>query len=105
MSGTPVYRVIVTDNLVCAIERIGASDEIEVARDELDVSSQLSRNNLENGRLDGAYYFDDPEQARQFATLCLDFVKRLAERTIETLDSGDFTGELPCTNPRHDHGR
>ena len=104
MTEKPVYRVIVTDNLVCTLDRVEPSAEIETARDELDVSTRLSRNNLETGRLDGRYYFDDPEQARQFAILCLDFVKRLAERSIEAMERSDFAGDLRCTNPHHDHG-
>jgi hypothetical protein len=103
MSGGPIYRVVVTDNIVCAIERVDGAAAATAARDELDASTRLSRNNLTHGRLDGVYHFDDPQLAKQFAVLCLDFTKRLVERTLTRIEASDFSGELPCDDPRHGH--
>jgi hypothetical protein len=98
-----VYRVVVTDNIVCTLDKVPYAPEMQVSDDELEVSTRLSQNNLRNGRLDGTYYFEDPGRARQFAILCLDFAKRLIDRTIDRLEAADFPGELPCGNPRHRH--
>ena len=98
-----IYRVIVTDNIVCALDRVPYAPHLDIPSDELEVSTRLSQNNLRNGRLDGTYYFEDPDHARQFAILCLDFAKRLIDRTIDRLEAADFPGELICGNPRHRH--
>jgi len=101
--GEPTYRVIVTDNIVCAIERVAERTGIEIPRTQLGVSTQLSANYQENGRLDGCYYFADLERARAFAVLCLDFTRKLAEKMIERLEDDGEGGELACTNPHHRH--
>ncbi len=101
--GEATYRVIVTDNMVCAIERMGDRTGIEIPRTQLGVSTQLSANYQENGCLDGEYYFADRERARAFAVLCLDFTKKLAEKLMERLEGDADGGELACTNPHHRH--
>ena len=102
-NGEATYRVIVTDNMVCAIERVADRTGIEIPRTQLGVSSQLSANYQENGCLDGCYYFADLERARAFAVLCLDFTKRLTEKLVERLEADPGGGELACTNPHHQH--
>lgn len=103
MAEKQVYRVIVTDNIVCALERVPHTPDLDVARDELEVSTKLSQNNLRNGRLDGTYYFDNPDHAKEFAVLCLDFTKRLIDRTIDRLEYKQFSVDLRCDNPHHGH--
>ena len=90
MSEEPIYRVTVKHNLVCAVERVAAAAHIDVPDSKLEVSTQLARNHQENGCLDGQYYFSDPEQARTFSVLCLDFVAKLIERATESLQDRDF---------------
>ncbi|MGI9302132.1 MAG: hypothetical protein ACR2RB_05410 [Gammaproteobacteria bacterium] len=89
---TTVYCVTVAHNLVQAIEKLQVSDGVQVARTNLEAGELMARSNRRNGCLDGSYYFDDPERARHFALLCLDFVKRVIEKreeAIRGLDTGD----------------
>jgi hypothetical protein len=102
-NGEATYRVIVTDNIVCAIEPVGDRTGIEIPRTQLGVSTQLSANYQDNGRLDGVYYFADRKRARAFAILCLDFTKKLAEKLMERLEGDADGGELACTNAHHRH--
>ena len=90
MNEDSVLRVSVKHNLVCAIERVPADENIVIPDSKLAVSTQLARNHQENGCLDGKYYFSDPEQAKTFSILCLDFAKKLTERAIDTLEKRDF---------------
>lgn len=90
-----VYRVTVAHNLVQAIEKLQDADGVQVARTNLEAGELMAQNNQQNGCLDGSYYFDEPERARHFALLCLDFVKRLIEKReegIRDLDTGDEYG-------------
>lgn len=103
MTAEPLYRVVVTDNLVCAMEKVAHRDGVAVAHTNLEAGTQLSENNLRNGRLDGAYYFADAQIAREFALLCLDFVKRMTEQNIERIEDGEFSGLFECANPHHGH--
>jgi len=90
MNDDAVLRVTVRHNLVCAVERVPADDNVVIPESKLAVSTQLARNHQENGCLDGEYYFSDPEQAKTFAVLCLDFAKKLTERAIDELEKRDF---------------
>ena len=86
--GAPkLYRVVVRHNVVARIEALPNRDDVAVPDSPLEVSSLLARNHRENGCLDGAYYFEDSETARHFAYLSLDFMKRLLEKSIESLDT------------------
>ena len=89
---TTVYRVTVAHNLVQAIDKLQDSDSVQVARTNLEAGEAMAQNNQQHGCLDGSYYFDDPERARHFALLCMDFVKRVIEErdeVIQSLDTGD----------------
>jgi hypothetical protein len=81
-----VYVVVVEHNLVCAIERT-QPPRGPIPASPLEVSSQLAANNRANGCLDGRYYFTDTQAARTFASLCLQFVRNLAERRQATVDA------------------
>lgn len=100
MSGKPLYHVLVKHNIVCAIERIEDGDDSKVPQTKLEVSTQLAKNNLENGCIDGDYYFDDANLAKNFALLSLDFVKRLIDKTVEKIEDRSFNGEFDWSD-RH----
>ena len=81
-----VYVVVVEHNLVCAIERTEPPAD-PIPATPLEVSTQLAANNRANGCIDGRYYFTDTQAARIFASLCLQFVKSLAEKRLAAVDS------------------
>jgi hypothetical protein len=75
------WCVVVEHNLVSAITRVDALQSgVVVPASRLEVGTQLARNNLERGSIDGRYYFDSAQRARVFAELCLEFTRALAER-------------------------
>ena len=92
--GAPkLYRVVVRHNLVAEIEALAARDDVDVPGSPLEVSTLLARNHRENGCLDGEYFFEDSETARHFAHLSLDFMKRLLEKSMESLDRARVSQE------------
>lgn len=97
-SEVPVYRVVVRHNMVAAIEVVTGSPEMDVAASPLEVSSRMAANYQANGCLDGSYDFGEPETARQFATLGLDFIKRIADKATENLTSSHIS-EQGWRNP------
>ena len=85
-----VFVVWVEGNLVTSIERTGPLSN-EPPGTPLEVGTQLATNFRETGRLDGSYVFADPDGARSFGVLCLQFMKNLVEqrtRLIEGLPAG-----------------
>ena len=68
-------------------------------RSNLEVTSELARNHQRHGCIDGCYRFDEPERARSFAVLALDFVKRMLEKRIEQIEALDTGAEF--TAPEH----
>lgn len=89
------YRVSVRQNLVTAIEPIARGEANDLAGDDdpLAVSSRLAENNLKNGRLDGDYDFVSFEAARHFAMLCLEYLKKLCEKSATSVAAVDANGE------------
>lgn len=101
MSSQPrAYRVSVRQNLVTAIEPIARSEAHGLAEDDdpLAVSSRLAQNNLENGCLDGDYDFVSFEAARHFAMLCLEYLKKLCEKSVTSVAGVDSNGERVWRN-------
>ena len=82
-----VFEVVVHHNAVQAIRRVPRTPDMHVPASNLEVTSDLARNHQRHGCIDGCYRFGDPERARSFAVLALDFVKRMLEQ-IEALDTG-----------------
>ena len=80
------YRVVVRHNIVVAIDTLAPSPDIDIAASPLEVSSRMAANHQANGCLDGEYFFDEPETARQFAMLGLDFIQRMVEKATEHLN-------------------
>ncbi len=93
-----LYRVVICNNLVTAIETLAYSDDVEVPQSALETSSLLAKNNRRNGSLDGTYYFDDSDIARHFALLSLDFIKCIVEQSQEALTSAHIS-ESGWKNP------
>lgn len=99
-----VYVVVVEHNLVRAIEPAQAPAE-PIPATPLEVSTQLATNNRDHGCIDGVYYFTDTQSARIFASLCLEFVKALAEKrlaAVNALPAGK--GEYRADEERDRHG-
>ena len=87
-----VYEVTIRGNLVQSIHATSAHDVIDVPDSPLAVTSELATNHQRTGSIDGRYRFHDPEQARTFSLLAMDFVKRLLDRRISEIEALD-TGE------------
>ncbi len=86
-----VFEVTIVANLVVSIRRAERSADMHIPESRLAVSTELARNHQKNGCIDGCYRFEDPEQARSFALLALDFVKRTIDKRseqVEALDTG-----------------
>ena len=92
--GDTIFEVIVHHNAVQAIRRAPRAPGMDVPGSNLEVTSELARNYRLHGCIDGCYRFDDPERARSFAVLALDFVKRMLEKRIEQIESLDTGAEF-----------
>ena len=100
MSGSDtVFEVVVRHNTVQAIRRVPRASGMHVPESNLEVTSELARNHQRHGCIDGCYRFDEPERARSFAVLALDFVKRMLEKRIEQIEALDTGAEF--TAPDH----
>ena len=97
--GDTVFEVVVRHNAVQAIRRVPRSQDMHVPDSNLEVTSDLARNHQCHGCIDGCYRFDEPERARSFAVLALDFVKRMLEKRIEQIELLDTGAEF--TAPEH----
>ncbi|MDD9982612.1 MAG: hypothetical protein OXU81_14860 [Gammaproteobacteria bacterium] len=94
-----VFEVVVRHNAVQAIRRVPRALDMHVPESNLEVTSELARNHQRNGCIDGCYRFDEPERARSFAVLALDFVKRMLEKRIEQIEAIDTGAEFAA--PEH----
>jgi hypothetical protein len=104
MNAEEMFEVTIRHNMVQSIRRIARPEKMRACGTPLEVSTRLARNHQRNGCLDDRYLLADAEQARSFAVLALDFVKRLLERRlgeIEALDSGsEFDADAPPVEGR-----
>ena len=98
-AGDSVFEVVVRHNAVQAIRRVPRAPGMYVPDSNLEVTSELARNHQRHGCIDGCYRFDEPERARSFAVLALDFVKRMIEKRIEQIESLDTGAEFET--PEH----
>ena len=97
--GDTVFEVVVRYNAVQAIRRVPRAPDMHVPASNLEVTSDLARNHQRHGCIDGCYRFDEPERARSFAVLALDFVKRMLEQRIEQIEALDTGAEFEA--PEH----
>ena len=94
MSSPTVYEIHILHNVVVSIRRVEAPPDQPVPETPLDVSARLAANHRLRGCTDGRYLVTDPEHARTFAVLALDFVKRVIERRISAIESLDTGAEF-----------
>jgi hypothetical protein len=87
------YRVVVRSNLVVSIDPLNETSASAVAETPLEVSSLLARNHQTQGCLDGIYCVPDAEMARQVAALSLDFMAKLVEKSIASLNAASVHPE------------
>ena len=92
-----VFEVVVRYNAVQAIRRVPRAPDMHIPESNLEVTSELARNHQRHGCIDGCYRFDDPERARSFAVLALDFVKRMLEKRIEQIEALDTGAEFEAS--------
>ena len=97
--GDTVFEVVVRHNAVQAIRRVPHEPGMHVPASNLEVTSELARNHQRHGCIDGCYRFSEPERARSFAVLALDFVKRMLEKRIEEIEALDTAAEFEA--PEH----
>ena len=97
--GDAVFEVVVHHNAVQAIRSVPRTPDMHVPASNLEVTSDLARNHRRHGCIDGCYRFDEPERARSFAVLALDFVKRMLEQRIEQIEALDTGAEFEA--PEH----
>jgi hypothetical protein len=85
------YVVVVQHNLVTEVRKESDAVGIVVPQTKLEVGTQLADNYRVHGCIDGNYYFDNPQRARIFATLCLEFTRGLIEKRLDAVKqlSGD----------------
>jgi len=89
----PLYCVTIRHNLVAGIDRRTAPAGVEIPDTQLEVSTQLAANFRARGLMDGDYYFRDSEPARHFATISLQFIKQIAEKSLADLDGASVRHE------------
>jgi len=94
-----VYRVVVEHNLVSAVEGIEVPAPSGISGENLEVTLQLASNFRAQGCIDGEYLFTSVHQAKDFAMVALDFVKKLAEKSEQGLASHNFYSEPDWRNP------
>ena len=90
MNEDNAYRVVVRHNLVVRVDRISADADATVSTTNLEAGMQLAANQKKNGCIDGEYIFSNRDKAKDFAALSLDFVLRLAEKSLESLNAHNF---------------
>ena len=93
MDGGVVYRVLVSQNLVTAVDLIEGKDVDGIATENLEVALKLAENYRETGTIDGEYFFSSIHGAKNFALLSLDFVKKLMEKSELNLNAHNFYSE------------
>ena len=89
------YRVTIRQNLVIRISKVADGSP---GTDNLSAGTRLAMNHQSNGCIDGEYDFSSIHIAKDFALLSLDFVKRLASRSLEDLQTHNFYAEPTWEN-------
>ena len=88
------YRVVVRKNLIEEIrhQRLLAEDQ-QLLRTNLEAGTSLAQNFQQFGCIDSDYFFDDSERAKIFASMCLDFMKKLIDSRKASIDRLDHNQE------------
>ena len=90
------YRVAIRHNLVVLLKKV---DDGSPEPDNLSAGRRLALAYQDNGCIDGDYDFTSIHNAKDFAVLSLDFVKRLASKNLEDLESHNFFSDPTWKNP------
>ena len=89
------FNVVVRHNLVEEIRRLDEPAEGQnVLQTNLDAGTLLSENYQINKCIDGEYCFDDTERAKTFASVCMNFTKKLLHSRLERIDDLDSGEEF-----------
>lgn len=81
------YIVNVHHNLVEQIKcQDDLSDQQTLLKTNLDAGTLLSENFQANECIDGEYCFDDAERAKTFASVCMDFTRKLLQSRLDRID-------------------
>jgi hypothetical protein len=99
MSSRDAYRVTIHSNIVVDVEPVRLDEALLENESNLEVGSQLARNNQENGCIDGEYLFGSLDDAKDFAVLSLDFVRLLVEKSLGGLKANNFYANPFWRNP------
>ena len=91
------YRVTVRQNLVIRVAKVADGTP---GTDNLSAGTRLAMNHQRNGCIDGEYDFSSIHTAKDFAVLSLDFIKRLASRSLEDLEAHNFYAKPIWENVR-----
>ena len=94
-NSSEAYRVTIWQNLVIRIAKVADGSP---GTDNLSAGTRLAMNHQSNGCIDGEYDFSSIHIAKDFALLSLDFVKRLASRSLEDLQTHNFYAEPTWEN-------
>ena len=87
------YVVVVEHNVVMAVRRLPVGATVPVPETKLEVGTELASNYRAQGCIDGCYHFDNPQRARVFATLCLEFTRALVDKRLDALKRLAADGE------------
>ncbi len=81
------FNVVVRHNLVEQIQRLdNLNGNQTVLKSNLEAGTLLSENFQANDCIDGEYCFDDAERAKSFASVCMDFTKKLLQSRLDRID-------------------
>ena len=88
------YRVAVRNNIVEEIrhQRLLAENQ-QLLHTNLEAGALLAQNFQQFGCIDSDYFFDDSERAKTFASMCLDFIKKLIDSRMASIDRLDHDQE------------
>ena len=99
MDGGGVYRVLVSQNLVTAVDLIEGKNVDGIASENLEVALKLAENYRKKGTIDGEYFFSGIHRAKDFSLLALDFIKKLMEKSERNLKAHNFYSQPNWYNP------
>ena len=81
------YRVVVRKNLIEEIRhQCLLAENQQLLHTNLEAGASLAQNFQQFGCIDSDYFFDDSERAKTFASMCLDFMKKLIDSRMASID-------------------
>ena len=88
------YKVVVRKNLIEEIrhQRLLVEDQ-QLLHTNLEAGASLAQNFQQFGCIDSDYFFDDSERAKAFASMCMDFMNKLIDSRMASIDRLDHDQE------------